>query len=89
MDMLLKYWPIIALMGSAIVSSIIWNVRLAGKVNMNCKVFNLFKENSEKRDEKIDKAIDELFNILRDVQAVVNKIDGWQKGIRNGQSIKN
>ena len=56
--------------------AVIWFVRLEGKVKSNEKVFNMYVENSIKRDDKIEQSIDNLFSITRKIEEMVNRLTG-------------
>lgn len=74
----MDYSMIITLGGMA-VSIIVWLVRLEGKVKTLEKVFNLYRETGLKTEETIDKAIQQLFDLVREVKSIVDEIKGELK----------
>lgn len=64
--------------------AVIWYIRLEGKVRTNEKVFEMFMKNSEKKDEEVDKAIQNLYDLTRRVENVANRLLGRSNSTFSG-----
>lgn len=76
LDLLLKYWPVWTTIVSLILVVIVWNFNMEKRVSLMEGRCMLAKEITDKRETAVDKAIDKLFDLMRDVEKVVNEIKG-------------
>jgi len=54
------------------ITGVIWSIKLEGKVKANKEVFNLFKEQIVKQDEKMEENMDKLGALIRRVERTVD-----------------
>ena len=79
----LEYLKVIIPVSFFFISYIVWNVRIEGKVKMNEKLFNSFKEEEEKKENRTIQKIDMLFELTGKIKESVDEIRGWKENIKN------
>jgi len=78
-ELLIKYWPIWSAIGFGIGSLVAWNIKTDRRVTLIENNCNIYKELTAKREGQVDKAINDLFSLLRKVEKVVNIMYGAMK----------
>lgn len=59
-----------------LIGPVIWLIRLEGRMNTQEKLFQQYVEHEKEKCDKIEKSIDDLFDITRRIETATAKIEG-------------
>lgn len=83
LDTLLKYWVIWTTICSLIAGLVFWNNSLDKRIELLENDFITYKEMSKGKEDIMNKSIDDLFDLLRDIRKIVYEIKGWKDTLKN------
>lgn len=85
MEWIKTYWGLVV----GIVAFVAWLVRLEAKIIMQNKIFEIYKlsfeehRNEEKiKMEKLEKTIEKIFDLMRDIQSTLDEFRGWKNSLK-------